>query len=332
MIAIPILLFVAFVGAGLAGFLGVTAAYSYYSEGLPDPKALLTALVFDEQTVVTDRTGTVELARLGERKREVVTFSDLPDEVLDATTAIEDKDFWENPGFDLAGFLSATVDTVNGRPRGGSTITQQLVRARLLPPSAFEDSREERKIREIIQSLRLTQEFPGVDGKQQIITAYMNQNFYGNQSYGVKAAADHLLRQEARGPDPGRGGDPRRDPPVAVQLRPRQERRAGLRRGGRGGRRVPEVPACRPGRFGGRDPAKPHPRSDEDREPAQRIAPHGQRVRGGEVGEGRSWPRSSGSNGELPTTSGRCARSLPGSSALRSRSMSARRSTPAATG
>ena len=189
MIAIPILLFVAFLGAGTAGFLGVTAAYSYYSDGLPDPKALLTELVFDQQTVVTDRSGEVELARLGERKREVVTFADLPDEVLDATTAIEDKDFWENPGFDLAGFLSATVDTVNGRPRGGSTITQQLVRARLLPPSAFEDSREERKIREIIQSLRLTQEFPGVAGKQQIITAYMNQNFYGNQSYGVKAAA-----------------------------------------------------------------------------------------------------------------------------------------------
>ena len=43
--------------------------------------------------------------------------------------------------------------------------------------------------REIIQSIRLTQAFPGEAGKQQIITAYLNQNFYGNQSYGVKAAA-----------------------------------------------------------------------------------------------------------------------------------------------
>jgi peptidoglycan glycosyltransferase len=188
-IAIPIILFAAFLGVGLAGFLGVTAAYSYYSEGLPDPKALLTALEFDQQTKVTDRTGKVELARLGERKRELVTFKELTGEVLDATTAIEDKDFWENPGFDLAGFVSATVDTVNGRPRGGSTITQQLVRARLLPPSAFAGSREERKVREIIQSLRLTQEFPGKAGKEQIITAYLNQNFYGNQSYGIKAAA-----------------------------------------------------------------------------------------------------------------------------------------------
>jgi membrane peptidoglycan carboxypeptidase len=188
-IAIPIVLFTAFLSVGLVGLLGVVAAYGYYSEGLPNPKTLLANLEFDQQTLVTDRTGKVELARLGERKREIVTFDELPPEVLDATTAIEDKDFWKNPGFDLGGFVAATVDTVNGRPRGGSTITQQLVRARLLPAAAFEGSREERKIREIIQSLRLTQEFPGEEGKEGIITAYLNQNFYGNQSYGIKAAA-----------------------------------------------------------------------------------------------------------------------------------------------
>jgi membrane peptidoglycan carboxypeptidase len=195
-IAIPILLFAAFLGTGLAGLLGVVAAYGYYSEGLPDPEAQLANLDFDQQTVVYDQTGNVELARLGERKRELVTFNDIPDEVLDATTAIEDKDFWDNPGFDLAGFVSATIDTVNGRPRGGSTITQQLVRARLLPPFAFEGSREERKIREIIQSIRLTQAYPGHKGKQQIITAYLNQNFYGNQSYGIKAAARTYFNKE----------------------------------------------------------------------------------------------------------------------------------------
>jgi peptidoglycan glycosyltransferase len=188
-IAIPIILFAAFAGAGLAGALGVVAAYGYYSQGLPDPKASLGDLEFDQQTVLTDRSGGIELARLGERKREIVTFDELPPEVLDATTAIEDKDFWKNPGFDVGGFLSATVDTVNGRPRGGSTITQQLVRARLLPAAAFAGSREERKIREIIQSIRLTEAYPGEEGKRQIITAYLNQNFYGNQSYGIKAAA-----------------------------------------------------------------------------------------------------------------------------------------------
>jgi membrane peptidoglycan carboxypeptidase len=206
LIAIPILLLTIFALVGVGGMVAAAAAYNYYSQGLPDPKDTLSNLSFDQQTTIVDRTGKIVLAKLGEFKRELVTYDELPPELLDATTAIEDKDFWSNPGFDFAGFVSATIDTLEGRPRGGSTITQQLVRARLLPASAFEGSREERKMREIIQSLRLTQAYPGEDGKREIITAYLNQNFYGNQSYGVKAAArtyfnknlkDLTLAQEA---------------------------------------------------------------------------------------------------------------------------------------
>ena len=174
------------VGTGVVFGVG---AYNHYAAGLPDPVAALTNIDFEQQTVLWDRTGKVVLARLGDLKRELVTFDQLPGETIDATTAIEDKDFWINAGFDPAGIVSAGLDTVSGRPRGASTITQQLVRARLLPPEAFEGSTYERKAREIIQSIRLTQAFPGEIGKQQIITAYLNQNFYGNQSYGVKAAA-----------------------------------------------------------------------------------------------------------------------------------------------
>ncbi len=188
-LAIPILLFASFLALGGAAFIGVVSAYAYYSRDLPDPAKAFADLGFDQPSIIYDRTGTVELARLGERKRELVTFDNVPLELLDATTAVEDKDFWSNPGFDIGGFLSATVDTLQGRPRGGSTITQQLVRARLLPEEAFAGSTYERKFREIIQSIRLTQAFPGQDGKEQIITAYLNQNFYGNQSYGVVAAA-----------------------------------------------------------------------------------------------------------------------------------------------
>ncbi len=170
------------------GAVFAVGAYNHYAEGLPDPATALTNIEFEQQTVITDRTG-IELARLGELKREVVTFDQLPGEIIDATTAIEDKDFWSNPGFDPVGIVSAGLDTLSGNPRGASTITQQLVRARLLPAEAFEGTTYERKAREIIQSVRLTQAFPGEAGKQQIITAYLNQNFYGNQSYGVAAAA-----------------------------------------------------------------------------------------------------------------------------------------------
>ncbi|HEY3164617.1 MAG TPA: transglycosylase domain-containing protein [Candidatus Limnocylindrales bacterium] len=197
-VAIPIVLFSTFLLIAVAGVVGVAAAYNYYSQGLPDPRDTLSNLTFDQQTVINDRTGKVKLASLGEFKREIVAFADIPPEMLDATTSIEDKDFWTNPGFDAGGFVAATVDTLTGHPRGGSTITQQLVRARLLPESAFKGSREERKIREIIQSLRLTEAYPGDSGKQEIITAYLNQNFYGNQSYGIKAAAHTYFGKELK--------------------------------------------------------------------------------------------------------------------------------------
>jgi len=189
LIAIPIILLLLSVMLAGAGGLFTVAAYNYYAQGLPDPKAALGDLNFEQQTIVSDRTGEVELARLGTLRREVVTFDQIPDEMLDATTAIEDQFFWTNPGFDATAIVSAGVDTIAGRPRGASTITQQLVRARLLPAAAFEGSTYERKIREIIQSIRLTDAYPGDKGKQDIITAYLNQNFYGNHSYGVKAAA-----------------------------------------------------------------------------------------------------------------------------------------------
>jgi len=189
LIAIPIILILLAVLTAAAGALFTVAAYNYYATGLPDPKEALTNLDFEQQTIVYDRTGKVELARLGSLRREVVTFDQIPPEMLDATTAIEDKDFWSNPGFDPAGIVSAGIDTISGRPRGASTITQQLVRNRLLPVETLDLPTYERKIKEIIQSIRLTEAYPGQEGKQAIITAYLNNNFYGNNSYGVKAAA-----------------------------------------------------------------------------------------------------------------------------------------------
>jgi membrane peptidoglycan carboxypeptidase len=187
-IAIPLFLFASFLVAGAVGFTGVVSAFSYYSQGLPDPKSVFEDLDLAEETRIYDRTGKTQLATFARERRDVVSFDELPPLVIDATTAIEDKTFWENAGFDPAGFVSAAVDTITGNARGGSTITQQLVRNRLLPASAFTTTYE-RKIREIIQSIRLTQAFPGEEGKQQIITAYLNDNFYGNNSYGIAAAA-----------------------------------------------------------------------------------------------------------------------------------------------
>ena len=194
-VALPLFLFSTLLLVGFGAATGSVAAYTYLAKDLQDPRSTLEAISFTQQTTVFDRTGEVTLARLGDDRRDVVGFEDIPPVLVDATTAIEDKTFWENAGFDPLGFLSAAIDTIQGNDRGGSTITQQLVRARLLPESAFAGSIYERKAKEIIQSIRLTEAYPGEEGKKAIIEKYLNQNFYGNRSYGVAAAANSYWKK-----------------------------------------------------------------------------------------------------------------------------------------
>ena len=187
-VILPMLLLATFVVMGAVAFVGAVDVYTTYSKDLQDPKQLLQNLNFNQKTTLYDRTGTIALASFGSENRRVLAFKEIPPVVLDATTSAEDKTFWTNAGFDPRAFVSAIAATIGGNARGASTITQQLVRARLLPPTTS-TSTVDRKIKEIIQSVRLTQEFPGEPGKEEIITDYLNQNFYGNQSYGIAAAA-----------------------------------------------------------------------------------------------------------------------------------------------
>ena len=187
---IAAILFATLIGLGVLGAIVVVAGYLSLSRGLVDPTTL-EQIQLPEVSIIYDRTGKVELARFGDQQRDVVTFDQIPPIVLDATTAVEDKSFWTNSGFDPAAILASAIDAVRGNARGASTITQQLVRQRLLDPALVQAPGRtvERKLKEIIQSIRLTRAFPGLAGKERIITAYLNQNFYGNNTYGVKAAA-----------------------------------------------------------------------------------------------------------------------------------------------
>jgi len=126
-----LVLFGALALSGAAGAAFAISTYNSLLAGLPEPEVLET-IELPEQSVVYDRTGEIELARFGEFNRQVVTFDQIPPVLVDATTAIEDRTFWENAGFDPVGIVAAGVDALRGRPRGASTITQQLVRQRLL--------------------------------------------------------------------------------------------------------------------------------------------------------------------------------------------------------
>jgi membrane peptidoglycan carboxypeptidase len=162
---------------------GAGAALAYFTEDLPSPQDLAKDPLA-QATKVYDRTGTQLLYQFSEENREVVSYDQIPQVVIDATVAAEDKSFWTNPGVDLLGIVRATIadvthgDTGQG---GASTITQQLVKQRIVGGEVS----LQRKIREAILAIEVTRTY----SKQQILELYFNQIYYGNQAYGIKAAA-----------------------------------------------------------------------------------------------------------------------------------------------
>jgi membrane peptidoglycan carboxypeptidase len=194
-----VLVIVVVTGVGVVGVGGAAGiALAELERDLPAVETF-DELGFAQPTTIWDRDGKTMLARFWEQRRKVIAFDDIPRVVLDATTAVEDESFWENPGVDLQATLAALAADVasSGERGGGSTITQQLVRARLLPRQLMASSANiyERKAKEIIQAFKLTQAFPGESGKRRIITAYLNQIFYGKNAYGIAAAADVFFRK-----------------------------------------------------------------------------------------------------------------------------------------
>ena len=165
-------------------FAGSAAAalFGYFAADLPAAHELATVPV-PLSTFIYDRTGEHLLYTLADQRRELVKLSEVPQLMQDATVAIEDHSFWTNPGIDPSGILRAFQANLaaGGITQGGSTITQQLIKTRLLG----DEPTFTRKIKEAILAIEATRTF----SKQQILTMYFNQIFYGNQAYGVKAAA-----------------------------------------------------------------------------------------------------------------------------------------------
>ena len=117
-------------------------------------------------------------------RRLFTPANEIPSLIKHAFISAEDKNFYNHPGYDLRGILSALVDAVQSRGkriRGASTITQQVMKNFLLDGSR----RAERKVKEIILATRIE----GSLSKEQILELYLNEIFLGQNSYGVTAAS-----------------------------------------------------------------------------------------------------------------------------------------------
>lgn len=123
--------------------------------------------------------------------RESVSLAVLPKHVTNAILAAEDKRFWDHSGVDIKGLLRALIRNGSGQDKsGGSTITMQLAKKLF---SASEKNMQ-RKVQDIAIAIELEKRFT----KDQILELYINQIYYGEQAYGLNAAAEIYFGKEAK--------------------------------------------------------------------------------------------------------------------------------------
>ncbi len=133
---------------------------------------------------------------LGEGRRTNIKLADVPQSMIDATVAVEDSTFWENPGVDWPAILRAGLQYFQAgySVSGASTITQQLVRNIAFDYQYRQERSVRRKLEEIGMALILTRQ----KSKQDILELYLNQIYYGNLAYGVEAAAQTYFGKSAK--------------------------------------------------------------------------------------------------------------------------------------
>ncbi|MFA5750093.1 MAG: PBP1A family penicillin-binding protein [Candidatus Shapirobacteria bacterium] len=136
-------------------------------------------------TKIVDRNGKILYKFYENENRTWTPLNKIPKNLIEATIAIEDKDFYKHHGLSFKGLITAIFYNFkkNGddKPRGGSTITQQLVKNIFLG----NEKTIKRKIKEGILTLIIEQKMT----KDEILERYLNQAPYGGEAYGVQEAS-----------------------------------------------------------------------------------------------------------------------------------------------
>jgi 1A family penicillin-binding protein len=175
-----------------AGILFVVGLFIYFAKDLPSPTTVDTRVVA-QSTKIYDRTGQHLLYDIhGDEKRTIVPINQIPDTLKFATIALEDQAFYTHHGIVITSILrSALADVLKrGAAQGGSTITQQLVKATLLTS----EKTFTRKIKEAILAIEIEQRY----SKDEILGMYLNQIPYGSNAYGAEAAAQTFFSKSAK--------------------------------------------------------------------------------------------------------------------------------------
>ena len=183
------LLTVTMLGSSVAagGLVGLAVSF----RNLPDVRVLRNYTP-SETSYVYDVKGTLLDSVHAEANREVVDFNEISPNIKRAVLAIEDSYFYTHKGINPAGIGRAALANLGAGEtvQGGSTITMQLVKNLFLSP----DRTLSRKMVEIVLAMRIEQIFK----KDEIFELYLNQVYWGHNTYGVETAAQSYFNKSAK--------------------------------------------------------------------------------------------------------------------------------------
>lgn len=172
--------------------MGASVLYGFSS--LFAPPNMDETLIPDAASQFYDINGNVIYTTLSEERRIPVTIDKIPKHVQQAFIAIEDNRFYEHSGIDYRGTARALVSTLSGREvQGGSTITQQLAKNAFLT--------QERSIVRKIKEAFIAKELEHKYTKDEILTMYLNQIYFGQGAYGIESASMYYFGKHVQNLD-----------------------------------------------------------------------------------------------------------------------------------
>lgn len=175
-----------FVVVGLLCVLAGVIAFMSIVSTAPkiNPKEIYS--VIDTSSIIYDDQGKQVDTVFYTENRKIVPYSDMPEDLINAFVAIEDKTFWKHHGFNWTRMIGAVLSSVTGGGRisGTSTITQQLSRNVYLA-----DIKSQRSIKRKVIEMYYAAKIEHALSKEEIIEAYLNTIYLGHGCYGVNAAA-----------------------------------------------------------------------------------------------------------------------------------------------
>lgn len=168
----------------------IVISFVVFARDLPSPYRL-TNRDSVLSTKIYDRNDKLLYDIYGNQNRALVSLSDLPPFVKQATISIEDKNFYSHRGFSPLSYLRVFYELlVNHRLQGGSTLTQQVSKNVLLSP----ERTITRKIKEFILAIQVERKY----SKDEILQIYLNEVPYGGTAWGIEAASETYFSKKAK--------------------------------------------------------------------------------------------------------------------------------------